>query len=166
MHKLHHRGSLHSILSAFEGNNGYRYGWAVCENFLGYTLIQHGGGITGGISLIGFIKELKIGFAAIGNAAGFPMHQIYAALSILLDKDPDEEIPFFIRDSHFKSLCGDYSSYQGIHKVKVVNKLGVLYYESEEPPMSYPLFHSNDNNRTLEYFIQTHTHRCENACSI
>ncbi|MFX0183695.1 MAG: serine hydrolase [Candidatus Hodarchaeota archaeon] len=157
MHKMHHIGQVHSVLSAFGEKCGYGYGWSLSNNFLGKTLIQHGGGITGGISLIGFIKELKIGFAAIGNAAGFPVHEVYAALTLLQGKDPDKDIPFFIRDTHYNKLCGEYMGYKGIVKGKIVNKLGVLHLETQFPPTSYPLFPSSDDHETLEYYVLTPT---------
>ena len=156
MHKMHYIGLFHSVLSAF-GKCGYGYGWGLNENFLGKTLIVHGGGITGGASLIGFIKEVKIGFAAIGNATGFPVHEVYAALAILLGKDPDKDLPFFIRDTHYNKLCGEYMGYKGIVKAKIVNRLGVLYMETQFPPTNYPLFPSSDDHKTLEYYIQTPT---------
>jgi CubicO group peptidase (beta-lactamase class C family) len=157
LHKMHHIGRIHSVLSAFGKECGYGYGWGLSDNFLGKTLIIHGGGITGGISLIGFIKELKIGFVAIGNAAGFPVHEVYAALALLIGKDPDKYIPFFIRDTHYNKLCGEYMGYKGIVKGKIVNKLGVLHLETQIPPTSYPLFPSSDDHETLEYYILTPT---------
>lgn len=155
LHKMHHIDRIHSVLSAFGKKCGYGYGWSVSDNFLGKTLILHGGGITGGYSLIGFIKELKIGFVAIGNAEGFPVHEVYAALALLLGKDPDKEIPFFIRDIHYNKLCGEYMGYKGITKGKIVNKLGVLHLNTQFPPTSYPLFPSSDDHETLEYYILT-----------
>lgn len=157
MTKMHHVGQIHSILSAFGEKSGYGYGWAMCDNFFGNTLIQHAGGITGGTSLIGFIKELKLGFTAIGNTAGFPVHEVYAALALLLEKDPNREIPFFLRDNHYNKLCGNYKSYKGIGKGKIVNKLGVLHLEIPFPPTSYPLFPSLDTHEVLEFYILTPT---------
>ncbi|MFX0205859.1 MAG: hypothetical protein ACFFDT_07710, partial [Candidatus Hodarchaeota archaeon] len=157
MTKMHHVGQIHSILSAFGDQSGYGYGWAMCDNFFGSTLIQHAGGITGGTSLIGFIKELKLGFTAIGNTVGFPMHEVYAALALLQGKDPDREIPFFLRDNHYNKLCGNYKSYKGIAKGKIVNKLGVLHLEIPSPPTSYPLFPSSDVHEVLEFYILTPT---------
>jgi CubicO group peptidase (beta-lactamase class C family) len=157
MYEYHYTGNVHSLLSAYEGRNGYGYGWAVQDNFFGNTLVQHGGGIIGGISLIGFVKELKLGFAAIGNAAGFPVHEVYAALALLMGKDPDRELPFFIRDNHYQKLCGNYSNYKDIVKVEIVNKLGILYVETKFPKASHPLIPNSDEHKTLEFYILTPT---------
>ncbi|MFX0211821.1 MAG: serine hydrolase, partial [Candidatus Hodarchaeota archaeon] len=151
MQEMHYTGRVHPILSTF-GESGYGYGWGITKDFFGYTLITHAGGITGGISYIGFLKEVKLGFVSIGNADGFPSKEILAALALLLGKDPDKELPFIVRENHYNKLCGQYATYGGIVKGSIVNKLGLLYAETKLPPLSMPLIPVDDTDEPLEFY--------------
>ncbi len=146
-----HTGIVHPYLSSF-GESGYGYGWGITKDFFGHTLLAHSGGVTGGISYIGFFKEIKLGFASIGNAEGFPTKEILAALALLLGKDPDKELPFIVRDNHYNKLCGEYATYQGIIKGSIVNKLGLLYVETNLPPTSMPLIPVDECDEPLEFY--------------
>ncbi|MFW9780110.1 MAG: serine hydrolase domain-containing protein [Candidatus Heimdallarchaeota archaeon] len=68
---------------SFEG-----YGIGIKDGYKGQTFMNTAGGIVGGISLIGFYKEAKIGFACIGNSEGFPLMFIYDVWDKILDNDP------------------------------------------------------------------------------
>ena len=111
MYEFHYAGRIHPTLSSF-GESGYGYGWGITRNFFGNDIISHGGGITGGSSLIGFLKDSKIGFTAIGNSDGFSAMEVFTALAILLGKDPDKDVPFVTRENHYNKLCGKYESYK------------------------------------------------------
>ncbi|MFX1514516.1 MAG: serine hydrolase [Promethearchaeota archaeon] len=152
MQRIHYSGK-DAIVDVEVGKLGYGYGWMIYEDFFDDTLVLHGGGITGGYSLIGFLKESKIGFTAIGNSEGFPHNEIYAALTLLLGKDPDMDLPLIVRNNHKEKLCGSYATYGNINKSTIVKKQGVLFLESKTPPSSVPLFPKYDNLEPLEYYI-------------
>ncbi|MHA2089398.1 MAG: serine hydrolase, partial [Candidatus Kariarchaeaceae archaeon] len=154
MYEFHYSGRFHPTLSCF-GESGYGYGWGITKNFFGSDIILHGGGITGGSSLIGFLKDTNIGFTAIGNADGFPVMEVYAALAMVLDRDPDKNIPFIVRSNHYSKLCGDYSSYKGINKYKITHNAGVLQIEFGPPPMKIPIFPANDGDEPMDFFYTT-----------
>ncbi|MFX1512344.1 MAG: serine hydrolase domain-containing protein [Promethearchaeota archaeon] len=135
------------------GQSGYGYGWTINEDFFDNTLIMHRGGITGGSSLIGFLKELKIGFTAIGNTNGLPFNEILAALTSLIGKDPEKDLPLIVRSNHNEKLCGNYTSYKDIHRLTIVIKQGVLFLESKTPPSSVPLLPKDDGLEPLDYYI-------------
>ncbi|MCE7733970.1 MAG: serine hydrolase [Candidatus Heimdallarchaeota archaeon] len=154
MYEFHYAGRMHPTLSSF-GESGYGYGWGITRNFLGNDIILHGGGITGGASLIGFLKDSNIGFTAIGNADGFPVMEVFSALTLLLGKDPEKELPFVIKQNHYARLCGEYKSYNGIYNYKVTNKGGVLHVETGPPPTSIPIIPATDDNGPMEFYYIT-----------
>lgn len=154
MYEFHYSGRVHPSLSSF-GESGYGYGWGITRNFFGNDIVLHGGGITGGASMIGFLKDSSIGFTAIGNADGFPSMEVFSALALLLGKDPDKDLPFVVKENHYARLCGEYKSYNGIYTFKVINKAGVLHVESGPPPSSIPIIPTTDENEPMEFYYIT-----------
>jgi CubicO group peptidase (beta-lactamase class C family) len=152
MTQMHFKGRIHPTLSSF-GESGYGFGLGITKDFFGDDIVLHGGGITGGVSLIGFLKNSKIGFAAIGNADGFPSEEILSLLAIVIGKNPDVDLPFMKRIKFFEKLQGNYSTYAGINKRKIVNKGGVLFLESDVPPSSVPLIPQTDDPEPLDFYI-------------
>lgn len=154
MYEHHYPGRIHPSMACF-GESGYGYGWGSTRDFFGDDIVVHGGGITGGASLIGFLKEANIGFTAIGNSAGFPVMEVYAALAMLLGKDPDKDVPFVVRNNHYTRLCGEYESYKGINKYEITNNVGTLQVVTGPPPTTIPIFPSTDNDEPMDFYYTT-----------
>jgi CubicO group peptidase (beta-lactamase class C family) len=151
-YKKHFKERDNPMMSSF-GESSYGYGWGITENFFGNDIVMHGGGIIGGISFVGFIKEKRIGFTAIGNSDGFPSMELFAALALLLDKDPDEEISFIKRTNHLNELCGNYASFGGINQVTIVNKGGILFVENKKQSYSIPIIPQDDSTTPMEFYL-------------
>ncbi|MCH8906674.1 MAG: serine hydrolase, partial [Candidatus Heimdallarchaeota archaeon] len=132
--------------------DGYGFGWSSSSNFFGDTLIMHSGGITGGISTIGFLKEAKLGFTLIGNSGNTPLMEILAALALLLGKNPDTELKIYVRQNHFSKLSGKYSTFGGIGVITVSVKFGLLFVDTQIPPQSIPLVPIDDSLEPIEFY--------------
>ena len=116
----------------FLGKSGYGFGLAISEDFLGYKLISHGGSTGMSSAQFSFIPELNMGFvteANVGNGMGILIGQ--TLLCILMDKNPEEEIPFYQIQSKMEQLTGEYVSYRELTKIKVFTDNGILVAESE-----------------------------------
>ncbi|MHA1911058.1 MAG: serine hydrolase, partial [Candidatus Kariarchaeaceae archaeon] len=150
-YKKHFKDRDNSMMSSF-GESSYGYGWGITENFFGNDIVMHGGGIIGGTSFIGFIKDKGIGFTAIGNSDGFPTMEIFAALALVLGHDPDEDILFIKRSNHLNELCGDYTSHGGVNTVSIVNKGGILFVENKIRSFSIPIIPQDDSTTPMEFY--------------
>jgi CubicO group peptidase (beta-lactamase class C family) len=81
--------------------SGYGMGWGI-DDYRGYTMVNHGGGITGFTSYAAFIPSLKVGVIALCNASGpnmfFTQTIAYNVFDRVLEMD---ELPWrerYLRD--------------------------------------------------------------------
>jgi hypothetical protein len=151
-YKKHFKERDNSMMASF-GESSYGYGWGITENFFGNDIVMHAGGIIGGISLIGFIKDKGIGFTAIGNSDGFSFMEIFSALALILGKDPDEDLPFIKLTNHLNELCGDYETFGGVNKVTIANKGGILFIENKKWSTSTPIIPQDDSTTPMEFHL-------------
>ncbi|MCH8907516.1 MAG: serine hydrolase [Candidatus Heimdallarchaeota archaeon] len=135
----------------------YGYGWKIFENYFGYTLLTHQGvsGVTGGN--VAIIPELKITFAQLYNISWLPTALMHTALVLLLDKDPQTEMPFHRRRKHYEALCGTYEAYKRIVTLEIFEQNGLLYLKDKNwyDTEILPLIPKSDDPETLNFYIIT-----------
>uniref|UniRef100_UPI0025C621ED serine hydrolase n=1 Tax=Halovivax sp. TaxID=1935978 RepID=UPI0025C621ED len=105
----------------------YGYGWGRSE-FLGRTLIGHGGSLGVASSYVGFTEDGEYAIAMAANATPAPTPPTVAkgVLAILEGEEPTETVPYFARDERFDELTGEYESYRGITAATVERRGAVL----------------------------------------
>ena len=135
----------------------YGYGWIKTEDFLGDTLISHGGGITGGYSQMAYLQNAKIGITSITNFPPGTMDDTLKAFCFLFGKDPDEVFPLNKRNKHLSKLAGEYASYKDIGKRKISNENGTLYVSIGNSKEKFPLYPKSDNPEEINFYIQLPT---------
>ncbi|MHA2255683.1 MAG: serine hydrolase domain-containing protein [Candidatus Heimdallarchaeaceae archaeon] len=132
----------------------YGYGLRVYENYHGYTMIAHGGvsGVTGG--QIAFIPELDITFVQLYNVSFLPKLLKHTACTLLLGKNPKEDMPYYIRSKHYKALCGRYEAFKKILTIDVKERNGLLYLEGDfwDGRLLHPIFPKNGDPDVLEFY--------------
>jgi CubicO group peptidase (beta-lactamase class C family) len=141
------------------GKEGYGYGWAVLEDFLGHKSVSHSGSTAVSSAYLAFIPDLKIGIAAAANAGSTPVPLLRGALAFLMGKDPEKEMPFFEREKKLGMLVGTYETYKGVNKASVVKKGGLLYLEIKEKYMesSDPLIPETEKIEEFKFYMVTET---------
>ena len=139
----------------FYGETGYGFGIVIHNNFLGTKLCAHGGST--GLSSANFalIPELKIGVVTEANV-GFHMGGsiCQTILAMLMEKNPEKEIPIYQIQKKIESFTGKYETYKGINKLSVVQREGMLFAESEVLGMkrSVPLIPLDDKLESNEFY--------------
>jgi len=123
------------------GTAKYCYGWAVLEDFLGHRMIRHSGSTGVSSAMLGFIPDLDIGVAFASNIGSFGPTIPHAAMALLMDRDPEKDIPYIAEELDLASLTGEYEAYEGTNMVNVVKKGALLYVEQDTKwsEMSVPL---------------------------
>jgi len=100
----------------------------IYPNFLGEKLIGHSGSVGMYTGYIGYIPEKQIGVAVLENSSGYPPSYIgMYALALLLDKNPEEELPFLSREKKLKRIEGLYKGYKGTLKFEVKVEGDIVY---------------------------------------
>ena len=155
MHKIRIETEMFRSYYGTYGREGYGYGWAILENFLGYKLVGHGGSTGVSSANLAFIPDLKIGVAQAANIGRVPIPIHLGALALLMGKNPEKEIPFFEIEKRLALLTGIYKSYKGVIMLAVVKKGPLLYLESKEKfmEMSVPLIPETDKIENLKFYI-------------
>jgi len=116
------------------GRYGYGYGWGVTPDFLGHKMVSHGGSILVSTAHIAFVPELKLGVAMACNTAGPPYAAIAeGVLAALMGREPEEAVPALGLKGRMERLTGNYETYKGLSRVRVVNRGGLLYLEQRDP---------------------------------
>jgi CubicO group peptidase (beta-lactamase class C family) len=105
----------------------YAYGWLVRE-FLGDTLVGHGGGIGVYNAYLGYLKDRGLGVALLCTTGPrtHPMHAGPGALAVLLGEEPAEADPHLALEERLPVLTGTYDSYRGILSLEVSRHGGTL----------------------------------------
>lgn len=149
---------MHKIQIETSPGQGYGYGWRVVEDFLGSKLVSHGGSIRVSGAHLAFMPDQKVGVAIAYNMLPFPSSTVAQGIfAILMGKDP-EKLPSVVQareiERKMKMLTGNYETYMGISKVKVVNKGGLLYLEQKTPfgESSVPLIPESEKMETYKFY--------------
>ncbi len=102
------------------GDEGYGYGLAVTEKFLGRKLVQHSGSVLVYTAYMGYLPRDRVGVVVLANASGYPLSNIgMYALALALGKNPENELEFLKRERILESLEGVYETYKGTHRYTV-----------------------------------------------
>ncbi|MFC6941969.1 serine hydrolase [Salinirubellus sp. GCM10025818] len=111
----------------------YAYGWMVRE-FLGDTLVGHGGGIGVYNAYLGYLKNRGLGVALLCTTGPrtHPMHAGPAVLALLADEDPIEAVPHYALEERLPVLTGTYESYRGVQSLEVTRLGGGLRVVDED----------------------------------
>lgn len=138
------------------GRRGYGYGWGVTADFLGQKLVAHGGSVLVSTAHLAFLPQSKVGVAMAANAAGFPYEPIVEGiLAILLDKKPQNVVPALQIKEKMGMLTGTYEIYEGIKRVTITKKEGLLYLEQKDPftDSSVPLIPQEPQGEFTTFYI-------------
>ncbi len=164
MTKIHNSCSMiQDVLGDNVGPEGYGYGWFVLNNFGGSKVIFHPGSTGISSASNSYSPSLKIGISGVCNSPQGEMiipvlsFMIYLALA---GKDPMKFMRFFAIEQKVNQLKGKYVSYKGIVQIKIIAKLGLLWWvptdsntNSASEPL--PLIPIHDDYRDLEFSIFT-----------
>lgn len=109
------------------GGESYGYGLIITPDFYGHKLIGHSGSLLVHTAYMGYIREENIGVALLANSSGYQLSYIgYYILAYLLNEDP-EELYFIKNDKILEKLEGDYETYKGTMKAKIMKEDSILY---------------------------------------
>ena len=137
----------------YYGVTGYGFGLGVTPNFLGETLVDHGGSIIVSTARMSFVPSEKIGVVMMGNSSGMSYPPIAeAVLAILMGKNPETAVPAFGVRKRMQQLEGSYAVYRDVETVDVVNDGGLLYLKHERNGIQAPLIPEDPTYRTLDFY--------------
>lgn len=110
-----------------DGGRRYGYGWSRRE-FLGRTLVGHGGSLGVSSSYVGFTTdgEYAVTIGANTTPGVTPPTVAQGVLAILDGKEPADEVPYYARKARFDELVGEYAGYRGIVEATVERGGGAL----------------------------------------
>ena len=113
---------LFDASEASKQSSFFGLGLQVHQDFLGHTVVAHGGGVMGGTTYLAFIPERQLAVVLLSNAHAYPMSQLaLAALATLLDEDFCR-LDFVRADDLLTRLEGNYASFRETMKVEVKRK--------------------------------------------
>ena len=135
------------------GDIKYGYGWMRVDNFLGDTLIFHGGAGPGSLSQMAYLKNAKIGITSCTNFGSMPNIETINALCYLLNKDPEEEFPYFKRSKFLKKLAGTYYSFSNMQKEKIGSDGVSLFFENPKTKKRTILCPQSNSLEELKYYV-------------
>ncbi|MFX0068915.1 MAG: serine hydrolase [Candidatus Hodarchaeota archaeon] len=155
MQKIHIETDMFRNRYGVFGREGYGYGWAILEDFLGHKLVIHGGSIGVSSAHISFVPELKIGVVEAANAGRSPNLQLLGGLVSLMGRDPEKEIPFFEIDAKLSMLAGEYKTYKDALRISVVKRGPLLYLEPKDKSLqiSAPLIPETKRMEDFRFYI-------------
>ena len=109
-------------------NSFYGYGLKVTPDYMGYTLVEHGGGQPGVSSHFGFVPEEELVVAVLANVGGVPAEKIWlaavnTALVLPIDNKRSVEPHYDASLDELNVFIGNYSSAEG----------GMLTISKEQP---------------------------------
>ncbi|MDR7539168.1 MAG: serine hydrolase [Armatimonadota bacterium] len=112
----------------------YGYGLQVTPDFLGETLVGHGGSVLVFTAYVGFVPQRGVGVALLANGSGYPLNQMGAfALALLLGADP-WSVPALRAERLLDGLTGVYETYRGTMRATVVRRGDYLVLEMQDGP--------------------------------
>lgn len=131
----------------------YCFGWAREEDFLGHTIIHHGGNIGVASAFIAMIPELNIIVAAASNdGKGLSKIIALAILTELVGKDCLTDDRTLNGLQIIEDVCGTYYSYLDLYKMEITLKGNVLYANAEidDGIVSLPIIIDDPNELTFQ----------------
>lgn len=146
MHKIQIKTSKNIF-----GTLGYGYGWGIQENFFGHTQIGHSGSTGVSSARLAFIPDENIGVALAANSGSSVSTDV--PLALLLDKDPDEELPFLKVEKRLSMLEGKYEAYKKLNKVSVVRRGSLLFLVRGQEEIGTPLIPESVTMEDLKFYI-------------
>ena len=116
----------------------YGLGLSISDDFLGEPLIGHSGSLVVTSSYFGFMPKSNVGVAVLCNGNGYGMPALArVALAMLLGRDPAAELAFVRTENLLKELSGQYETFRGTLRGKVVREgdfLRLEYVGGDQPP--------------------------------
>ncbi len=101
------------------GEEGYGYGWGIKSDFLGHTLINHGGSVGVATAYLAYIPEENVAVAVLTNGSGYGTGQFAMyGLALLLGQDP-EALPFVRLERQMMELEGVYQTYKNTMRFEI-----------------------------------------------
>jgi CubicO group peptidase (beta-lactamase class C family) len=101
----------------------YGYGLSIYPDFLGQTMVGHGGSVLVSTAYMGLIPALGIGVVVAANGSGYPLQHVAAcALAVAMGRDP-WDVPALRLDRCLGALTGVYETYRGTFRA-VVRRAG------------------------------------------
>lgn len=138
----------------YYGRTGYGFGLGITPDFLGETLVDHGGSISVSTAHMAMVPAKKIGVVMMGNSSGMNYGAIaQSVLAILLGEDPGTAVPSFGIRERMESLAGHYSIYRDVESVDVLVEGGMLYLQRDPEGAKVPLIPEDESHRGLDYYL-------------
>lgn len=132
---------------------GYGFGLNVTPNFLGQTLVAHGGSIIVSTAYMSFVPSKKIGVVMMGNSGGIRYAPIAeSVLAILMGEKPETTVPALGVRKRMEQLVGSYAVYRDIETIEVINDGGLLYLKRTDSGSQVPLIPEDPTYRTLNFY--------------
>ncbi len=131
----------------------YCFGWVREEDFLGHTIIHHGGNIGVSSAFIALIPELNIVVAAASNdGKGLPSIISRAILTELVGKDCMIDDRTVNGLQIVEDICGTYVSFMDLYEMEIHLKGSILYADAEidDGTMSLPIIIEDPNELTFQ----------------
>ncbi|MFW9818260.1 MAG: serine hydrolase [Candidatus Thorarchaeota archaeon] len=123
-------------------NPKYCLGWVLDDFYFKYPCIHHGGGLGTSCANLSIIPEMKLGISIGQNTCtGIVSSISRAALSILLDIDPINQVEELKMERIIEEISGEYRSSHDLYKLKIYLKGTVLFadIEIDDGSMTLPL---------------------------
>ena len=127
--------------SGLFSQSAYCFGLMRTEDFLGHTMIEHGGGQPFATSYIAWLPDAGLGAVVLMNGAGYPtMHLAQIGLAALLGEDW-RDLPFMKRERTLDLLVGEYEAYRSGYRLSIrrVGAQLILERRDAHSQMSVPL---------------------------
>ena len=138
----------------YYGRTGYGFGLGITPDFLGETLVDHGGSIAVSTAYMALVPAKKIGVVMMGNSGGMNYGPIaQSVLAILLGEDPETAVPSFGIQERMAALAGHYSIYRDVEAVDVVMEGGMLYLQRDPEGAKVPLLPADPSYRGLDFYL-------------
>ncbi len=138
----------------YYGRTGYGFGLGITPNFLGETLVDHGGSIAVSTAHMALVPAKKIGVVMMGNSGGMNYGPIaQSVLAILLGEDPETAVPSFGIRERMESLAGHYSIYRDVESVDVLVEGGMLYLLRDPDGTMVALLPEDPSYRGLDFYL-------------
>jgi len=135
--------------------SGYGYGFAIDENFHGTKLIQHSGSFIGASAWFSMLPEHQRGVIMLSNHHPSPRIFAQAILMESMGLDCQTSWPLLQLRNHHEKLQGEYQSYKGVSKIKIISSGGSLYLANSQGENRVQLLPYDNDVLTHNYFHYT-----------
>ena len=133
----------------------YCFGWIKNEDFLGYTLFHHTGGLGVSTSFFGLIPELNLGVSVAENDdSGISGVIGTCALALMVDQNPEDVNDRIKILEIYEGIAGSYQSSLGLYNLEVSFKNWSIHIkvESDDGVFDFPLIIEDYNDLTFTLF--------------